>query len=78
MLNTIKVYGLLGLYGAVIGFGSFFFYYFLPETEGCTLHEIESHFAQRGNVFKRKIDRDNYETPVSNTSRMKEDIESYL
>lgn len=79
MLHTFHVYGLLGLYGVVIGCGSMFFYYFLPETEGCTLHEIERHFADKGNIMKMKIDRDIHnDSNDYDTTRMKEDIESYL
>lgn len=77
MLNTMKVFGLLGLYGTVIGIGSVFFFFFLPETEGHTLHEIERHFAEEGNVFKTSIKNTN-EYGFSDESRMKEDIESYL
>ncbi|XP_065199701.1 facilitated trehalose transporter Tret1-like isoform X2 [Planococcus citri] len=79
MLSTLKVFGLLGLYGTVIGIGSVFFFFFLPETEGHTLHEIERHFAEEGNIFKTSIDS-NHELGVTanDQKRMKEDIESYL
>ncbi len=78
LLNTINLFGILSLYGAFIGLGSVFFYFFLPETEGCTLYEIEKHFAQKGNVFKTKVRKqyDN-ETYVSETLRTA-DIESHL
>ena len=56
MLESLKLFGLLGLYGSVLFFGSIFFYIFLPETEGLALHTIERHFSRKGNIaFRTKI-----------------------
>lgn len=55
MLETLHLYGLFILYGSVILIGSVFFFFFLPETEGFSLHEIEKHFSSQGNLFKTKI-----------------------
>ena len=73
MLETLKLFGLLGLYGSVLFFGSIFFYVFLPETEGLELYAIEKHFARKGSIaFRTKIRPDviNDEEQAMNDSKM--------
>lgn len=79
MLNTLKLYGLLGLYALFIGLGSIFFYILLPETEGYTLYEIEKHFARKGNIFKTRIQSHRVnEVHATENLKTTSDVESYL
>lgn len=41
------IHGAFWFYGVVSSLGTIFFYFFLPETKGKTLEEIEDYFAGR-------------------------------
>lgn len=57
MLHTIRIDGLMLFYSIFISFGSVFIYYFLPETEGRTLEDIQRHFADKDNTFNTRVDK---------------------
>ena len=52
MLETLTLPGTFWFYGVVSLTGTILFYFFLPETEGRTLHEIQEHFAGVRNLMK--------------------------
>jgi SP family facilitated glucose transporter-like MFS transporter 8 len=53
MLNSLTMPGTFWLYGVVSLVGSVWFYFFLPETEGRTLLEIQEHFEGSRNLLKK-------------------------
>ncbi|XP_023727209.1 facilitated trehalose transporter Tret1 isoform X4 [Cryptotermes secundus] len=53
MLNSMTLPGTFWCYGAVSLVGSVFFHFFLPETEGRTLLEIQEHFEGSRNLLKK-------------------------
>ncbi|XP_069690852.1 facilitated trehalose transporter Tret1-like isoform X1 [Periplaneta americana] len=63
MVNSMTLPGTFWFYGGVSLLGTIIFYFFLPETEGRTLHEIEEHFAGTRNLMK--------ENQVSNSASEK-------
>ncbi|XP_071454724.1 facilitated trehalose transporter Tret1-like [Hetaerina americana] len=46
MLDTLGPHGVLWMFAAVSAIGGIFFYFFLPETHGRNLAEIEKYFAE--------------------------------
>jgi SP family facilitated glucose transporter-like MFS transporter 8 len=52
MLNSMTLPGTFLFYGVVSLVGCVVFYFFLPETEGRTLHEIQKHFEGSQNLLK--------------------------
>ncbi|PSN58491.1 hypothetical protein C0J52_00811 [Blattella germanica] len=56
--GTFWFYGIVSLIGTVV------FYFFLPETEGRTLHEIQQHFAGNRNLMKEGKVRSNTNNAV--------------
>ncbi|XP_021920861.1 facilitated trehalose transporter Tret1-like isoform X3 [Zootermopsis nevadensis] len=53
MLNSMTLPGTFWFYGVVSLVGSVWFYFFLPETEGRTLLEIQEHFEGSRNLLKK-------------------------
>uniref|UniRef100_A0A336M0F0 CSON014627 protein n=1 Tax=Culicoides sonorensis TaxID=179676 RepID=A0A336M0F0_CULSO len=54
--TSVSLFGVITIYGAVGFIGTIFVYFFLPETEGRTLEEIEEHFSNnRLKLTDRKI-----------------------
>ncbi|KAL0891907.1 hypothetical protein ABMA27_015155 [Loxostege sticticalis] len=51
--HLLHDYGTFGLYGSMSIFGTAFFYFFLPETKGKTLQEIEDYFCGRTKTLKK-------------------------
>lgn len=51
--HTLDVHGAFWLYGCMSFFGIIFFYFFLPETKGRTLQEIEDYFCGRTKTLKK-------------------------
>ncbi|CAG9560690.1 unnamed protein product [Danaus chrysippus] len=51
--HALYDYGTFGLYGAMSIAGMVFFYFFLPETKGRTLQEIEDYFSGRTKTLKK-------------------------
>lgn len=47
MLETLNKHGVFYFYGAMALLGTIFVFFFLPETQGKSLAEIEQHFAKR-------------------------------
>ncbi|KAI5644057.1 sugar transporter domain-containing protein [Phthorimaea operculella] len=54
MKNAMHDYGIFGLYGTMSICGIAFFYFFLPETKGRTLQEIEDYFCGRTKTLKKQ------------------------
>ncbi|XP_013201154.1 facilitated trehalose transporter Tret1 isoform X2 [Amyelois transitella] len=52
--SLIDFYGAFALYGSITVFGTVFFYFFLPETKGRTLQEIEDYFCGRTKSLKKQ------------------------
>jgi len=52
MLNSMTLPGTFWFYGVVSLLGCAVLYFFLPETEGRTLHEIQEHFEGSRNLLK--------------------------
>ena len=52
MLNSMTLPGIFWFNGVVSLVGCVVFYFFLPETEGRTLHEIQEHFEGSRNLLK--------------------------
>ncbi|XP_068630319.1 facilitated trehalose transporter Tret1-like [Battus philenor] len=51
--STLNDYGAFALYGSMSLAGMIFFYFFLPETKGRTLQEIEDYFCGRTKTLKK-------------------------
>lgn len=47
-------HGSFWIYGSISLLGTIFFYFYLPETKGRTLHEIEDYFSGRTDSLKNK------------------------
>ena len=52
MLNSMTLPGTFWFYGVVSLLGCVVLYFFLPETEGRTLYEIQEHFEGSRNLLK--------------------------
>jgi len=52
--HTASNHGSFWIYGSISLLGTIFFYFYLPETKGRTLHEIEDYFSGRTNSLKNK------------------------
>ncbi|CAK1552855.1 unnamed protein product [Leptosia nina] len=52
--HSLNDYGTFGLYGGLSLCGTAFFYFFLPETKGKSLQEIEDYFSGRIKSLSRK------------------------
>jgi SP family facilitated glucose transporter-like MFS transporter 8 len=52
MLNSMTLPGTFWFYGGISLIGCVFFYFFLPETEGRTLLEVQEHFEGSRNLLK--------------------------
>ncbi|KAJ9594189.1 hypothetical protein L9F63_014349, partial [Diploptera punctata] len=52
MLDSLTLPGTFWFYGVVSLIGTVIFYFFLPETEGRTLYEIQEHFAGLRDLLK--------------------------
>jgi SP family facilitated glucose transporter-like MFS transporter 8 len=79
MLNSMTLPGTFCLYGVVSLVGSVWFYFFLPETEGRTLHEIQEHFKGSRNLLKedRVLSRGPEEWAAANPALVS-DLETHL
>ncbi|KAL4710577.1 hypothetical protein ACJJTC_008979 [Scirpophaga incertulas] len=51
--HALNDYGTFALYGCMSICGTFFYYFFLPETKGRTLQEIEDYFCGRTKTLKK-------------------------
>ncbi|XP_031616804.1 facilitated trehalose transporter Tret1-like isoform X2 [Contarinia nasturtii] len=54
LMSTIEQHGTFILYGVISLVGTIFYYFFLPETRGKTLQEIEDYFSGRSTTLKTK------------------------
>lgn len=58
LTHLMDMHGAFILYGIISIFATIFFYFFLPETKGKTLQEIEDYFSGRISTLKtKKIDK---------------------
>ncbi|XP_049866386.1 facilitated trehalose transporter Tret1-like isoform X2 [Pectinophora gossypiella] len=57
--HALNDYGVFALYGSMSICGIAFFYFFLPETKGRTLQEIEDYFCGRTKTLKKNSSLDN-------------------
>lgn len=53
--NLLSLPGVFGLYGIFSIIGCVYFYYFIPETEGKSLEEVEGILKQRFNKLKSAL-----------------------
>lgn len=54
LAKLIGQYGIFSLYGAMSLFGILYFYFFLPETKGKNLQDIEDYFSGRTKTLNKK------------------------
>lgn len=60
LIHHLDKHGAFILYGVISFFATVFFYFFLPETKGKTLQEIEDYFSGRISTLKtKKIEKAN-------------------
>ncbi|CRK92768.1 CLUMA_CG006249, isoform A [Clunio marinus] len=62
MTHLIERHGVFILYGCISFVGGIFFYFYLPETKGRTLQEIEDYFS--GRIATLKVNKNYSTTPV--------------
>lgn len=79
MLNSMTLPGTFLFYGVVSLIGCVVLYFFLPETEGRTLREIQEHFEGSRNLLKEgKISPGEQENMAIANPALVPDTETHL